>query len=32
MALEIKNVTPVINLPWEERPSGCGDVVWRSNF
>ena len=32
MTIEIKNVTPVINLPWEERPSGCGDVVWRSNF
>jgi beta-1,4-mannooligosaccharide/beta-1,4-mannosyl-N-acetylglucosamine phosphorylase len=21
---------PLPNIPWEERPSGCGDVVWRS--
>ncbi len=20
---------PLPNLPWEERPAGCGDVVWR---
>ena len=21
---------PLPNIPWEERPSGCSDVVWRS--
>lgn len=21
--------TPLANIPWEERPSGCADVVWR---
>ena len=20
---------PVNNIPWEERPAGCSDVVWR---
>lgn len=30
MTLEVKNVTSVPNLPWEERPEGSSDVVWRS--
>ena len=22
---------PVPNLPWEERPAGCSDVLWRAS-
>jgi beta-1,4-mannooligosaccharide/beta-1,4-mannosyl-N-acetylglucosamine phosphorylase len=24
------NPVSIPNLPWEEQPSGCGDVIWRS--
>src|SRR5512136_232232 len=23
------NYPPLPNIPWEERPAGCSDVVWR---
>ena len=23
-------MTEKINMPWEERPAGCKDVLWRS--
>lgn len=29
MATTIVNGQAVKNLPWEERPAGCPDVVWR---
>lgn len=32
MALQIVNGVSVPNLPWEERPAVCADVVWRSNL
>jgi beta-1,4-mannooligosaccharide/beta-1,4-mannosyl-N-acetylglucosamine phosphorylase len=28
--LQILNEKAVPNIPWEERPSGCTDVIWRS--
>lgn len=30
MTLQIVNGMPVPNIPWEERPAGSADVVWRS--
>ncbi len=29
MSLQILNGTSIPNLPWEERPAGSADVVWR---
>jgi beta-1,4-mannooligosaccharide/beta-1,4-mannosyl-N-acetylglucosamine phosphorylase len=30
-AVELKS-PPLLNIPWEERPAGCSDVVWRSQM
>lgn len=30
MQVQLKNASAIPNLPWEERPAGCSDVVWRS--
>lgn len=29
MALQLLNAQSIPNLPWQERPAGCSDVVWR---
>ncbi|GAB4491670.1 MAG: glycoside hydrolase family 130 protein [Anaerolineales bacterium] len=29
MALQLLNAHSIPNLPWQERPAGCSDVVWR---
>lgn len=29
MSTIISNPTSIPNLPWQERPTGCADVVWR---
>jgi beta-1,4-mannooligosaccharide/beta-1,4-mannosyl-N-acetylglucosamine phosphorylase len=29
MSVELVNAVPIPNLPWEERPAGSEDVVWR---
>ena len=26
---DLKTVANAANLPWEERPEGCKDVMWR---
>ncbi len=32
MTFQILNGISVPNIPWEERPAECAEVVWRSNF
>lgn len=27
--MEVAQQAPLPNIPWEERPAGNGDVVWR---
>jgi len=27
--MTLLNANPLPNIPWEDRPSGCSDVVWR---
>ena len=29
MSSTLVNTQPLPNIPWEERPQGCSDVVWR---
>ena len=29
MTIEIANSGSLPNLPWQERPAGCSDVLWR---
>jgi beta-1,4-mannooligosaccharide/beta-1,4-mannosyl-N-acetylglucosamine phosphorylase len=29
MSVKLLNSSPVANLPWEDRPAGCSDVLWR---
>lgn len=29
MKIQLKNVPPLPNMPWEERPAGSSEIVWR---
>lgn len=29
MGIQVINEIPIPNLPWQDRPEGCRDVVWR---
>jgi beta-1,4-mannooligosaccharide/beta-1,4-mannosyl-N-acetylglucosamine phosphorylase len=30
MTVKLVNPVPILNLPWEDRPAGSSDVIWRS--
>ncbi len=29
MKVQVINETPIPNMPWQEKPAGCKDVIWR---
>lgn len=29
MKVQVINGTPIPNMPWQEKPAGCKDVIWR---